>query len=69
MEDTGDSYERNKDRGSCRGYKSAGWLHISRGSFPVGKRDLTGMLWNGGGNSGRFCDLLRMWMKSRDRKK
>lgn len=44
MEDTGDSYERNKDRGSCRGYKSAGWLHISGGSFPVGKRDLTGML-------------------------
>jgi len=38
MKDIGDSYERNKDGDSCRGYKSAGWLHISRGSFP-GRRE------------------------------
>lgn len=45
MEDIGDSYERNKDGDSCRGYKSAGWLHISRGSFSGRReRDLTVML-------------------------
>lgn len=52
MEDIGDSYERNKDGDSCRGYKSAGWLHISRGSFPGWRereRVLTAMLLEWGG--------------------
>lgn len=50
MEDIGNYYEKNKDGDSYRGYKSAGWLHISGGSFPGWReRDQTALGWGLGG--------------------